>query len=134
MKGPLTARLRARARKLKRRITALLLAVSDPATPWYAKLCGVLVVAYAVSPFDLIPDFIPVLGLLDDLVLLPLGVLLTLRLIPRQVFLSALRRAAKGERMRTGNLRLAGVIGIVALWLIAAVIVALIVTGVLWRR
>ena len=63
----------------------LLLACRDMRTPWYAKLMATVVVAYAFSPIDLIPDFIPVLGLLDDLVLIPLGVLLVRRLVPAQV-------------------------------------------------
>ena len=61
---------------------AVWLAARDPRTPWYAKLLGVVIAAYALSPVDLIPDFIPVIGLLDDLVLIPAGIWLLLRLIP----------------------------------------------------
>ena len=64
---------------------ALYLASRDPRTPWYAKLLVAAVVAYAVSPIDLIPDFIPVLGQLDDLLLLPIGIALAIRLVPRAV-------------------------------------------------
>ena len=74
-----------RLRVLKRETYVLLLACRDIRTPWYAKLMATVVVAYAFSPIDLIPDFIPVLGLLDDLVLIPLGVLLVRRLVPVQV-------------------------------------------------
>ena len=74
-----------RLRALKRETYVLLLACRDMRTPWYAKLMATVVVAYAFSPIDLIPDFIPVLGLLDDLVLIPLGVLLVRRLVPAQV-------------------------------------------------
>lgn len=73
------------ARRLKVETYALYLAYKDPRTPWYARAFAALVVGYAFSPIDLIPDFIPVLGYLDDLVLLPLGILLALRLIPIQV-------------------------------------------------
>ena len=72
--------LKARARRLKHETVALYLAARHPATPWYAKLVVAIVVAYAFSPIDLIPDFIPVLGLLDDLLLVPAGVWLALRL------------------------------------------------------
>lgn len=74
-----------RARRLREDVYALLLALRDPRTPWHAKAVAALVVAYAASPIDLIPDFIPVLGWLDDLVLVPLGVALVIRLVPRKV-------------------------------------------------
>ena len=76
------ARLREWARVLKREITVLWLASRDPRVPLAAKLLAGLVAGYALSPIDLIPDFIPVLGLLDDLLLVPAGIWLTLRLIP----------------------------------------------------
>ena len=70
------------ARRVRRDVRALWIAARDPRTPWYAKLLAGAVVAYALSPIDLIPDVVPVLGYLDDLVLLPLGILLAVRLIP----------------------------------------------------
>ena len=76
---------KARARQLKAEVYALYLAYRDPRVPWYAKVLAACVVGYALSPIDLIPDFIPVLGYLDDLVLIPLGIALTLRLIPPEV-------------------------------------------------
>src|SRR5438034_4362242 len=76
---------RQRVRGLKRDTYALYLAYQDPRVPWYARLWAILVVAYAFSPIDLIPDFIPVLGYLDDLILVPLGVLLALKMIPAPV-------------------------------------------------
>jgi uncharacterized membrane protein YkvA (DUF1232 family) len=110
-------RWRGRARTIKADAHALYLACRDPRTPWYAKLVAALVVAYAFSPIDLIPDFVPVLGYLDDLVLVPLGVLLAVRLIP-PVVLAECRdraRAAAGRPMS----RL-GAVAIVALWLVLA--------------
>ena len=77
-------RMRKRARRLKEEIYALYLAYRDPRVPWYARLFAAGVVAYAFSPIDLIPDFIPVLGFPDDLILVPLGVVLALRMIPTQ--------------------------------------------------
>ena len=81
------------ARKLKHETYALYLACRDRRTPWYAKLIAAAVVAYAFSPIDLIPDFIPVLGLLDDLLLIPLGVLLVRTMIPTAVMEDCQRAA-----------------------------------------
>jgi uncharacterized membrane protein YkvA (DUF1232 family) len=82
------------ARLIKRDVHALYFAARDPRVPWYAKTLAVLVVAYALSPIDLVPDFIPVLGYLDDAILVPLGILLTLRLIPSEVMREHRLRAA----------------------------------------
>lgn len=73
------------AKQIKRDVYAVWFAARDPETPFLAKLVALLVVAYAISPIDLIPDFIPVLGYLDDLILVPLGILLVLRLVPTEV-------------------------------------------------
>ena len=89
-----TGRWKERANNLKRDIHALYLAKNDPRVPWYAKLLAVLIIAYALSPIDLIPDFIPVLGLLDELVLLPVGILLLLKMIPPGVMEEYRRTAA----------------------------------------
>lgn len=78
-----------KAENLKHEVNALSLALKDPRTPLKARIVGVLTVAYAVSPIDLVPDFIPVLGMLDDLLIVPAGVALTLRLIPPQVMAEA---------------------------------------------
>lgn len=77
--------LQQRARKLKDETATLIVAWDDPRTPWAARVLLVLVIAYALSPIDLIPDFVPVLGYLDDLLLLPLGIALALTLIPPTV-------------------------------------------------
>lgn len=105
--------LKQRARALKAESLALLLAARDPRTPWLAKLLIVLVVAYALSPIDLVPDFIPVLGYLDDLVLVPLGVMLAIRLVPPEVLADCRGRAGEmvGRAKRIG-------------WIAAAVISA----------
>jgi uncharacterized membrane protein YkvA (DUF1232 family) len=86
---------KARARELKNEIHALLIAYRDPRTPWPARLWLALVVGYALSPIDLIPDFIPVLGYLDDLLLLPLGIALAVRLIPAEVMADARKTVAE---------------------------------------
>ena len=75
-------RLRAWAREMKRDVHALYLAARDPRVPWYAKAVALFVAGYALSPIDLIPDFIPVIGYLDDVIIVPLGIHLVVRMIP----------------------------------------------------
>src|SRR5262245_58618363 len=84
--------LRGWARALRRDVHTLYLAGRDPRVPWYAKALAVLVAGYALSPIDLIPDFIPVLGYLDDVILVPLGILLGIRLIPPAILPSTAAR------------------------------------------
>src|SRR5262245_45141629 len=91
--------LHQRARRLKAEIWALYLAARDLRTPWYAKLLVAGIVAYACSPIDLIPDFVPVLGYLDDLVLLPLGIALAMRLVLLPFWLSVEHGHKKPSRM-----------------------------------
>ncbi len=105
-----------RAKALKREIHALYLACKDRRTPWYAKALGVCVVGYALSPIDLIPDPIPVIGYLDDLVIVPLGVLLVRRLIPAAVLAECRQRAEGAEGETKPRNWIAGGI-IIALWI-----------------
>jgi uncharacterized membrane protein YkvA (DUF1232 family) len=86
--------LKQRARLLKRDTLAVWFATRDPRTPWVAKVLGVMVAAYAFSPIDLIPDFIPVLGYLDDLILIPAGIALLVKLIPVDVMIDARAKAS----------------------------------------
>ncbi len=88
-------KLKERAKQLQTDIPAVFLALKDKKTPWYAKVFAALTVAYALSPVDLIPDFIPVVGYLDDLVILPLLVALTVKCIPKDVFASYRTQAAE---------------------------------------
>jgi uncharacterized membrane protein YkvA (DUF1232 family) len=85
---------KAKARKLKREVYALYLVSKDRRVPWYARVVAVAVVAYAFSPIDLIPDPIPVLGYLDDLILIPLGIALVIKLIPAEVMQDCREKAA----------------------------------------
>lgn len=113
------AALRRRATALKADTLALYLAARHPATPWYAKLLVAAIVAYALSPLDLIPDFVPVLGILDDLVLLPIGIALAIRMIPREVLEEC--RARAGETMKNGKpVSRSAALVIVLVWLAAA--------------
>jgi uncharacterized membrane protein YkvA (DUF1232 family) len=109
------------ARAIRRDAHALYLAARDPRVPWYAKAVAIAVAAYALSPIDLIPDFIPVVGYLDDLIIVPLGIYFTLRLIPPQVVLEARQRAdawLAAERERPTNYVAAA--AIIAIWLAVA--------------
>lgn len=106
---------REKTKALKRDITAIGIAARDRRTPWIARLLVVAIIAYALSPIDLIPDFIPVLGYLDDLVLLPAALVLALRLIPPEVMAEA-RAKAEGQRLGAS---MAAAAVIVALWLAA---------------
>ena len=90
-----------RARQLKRDAYALYLAYRDPRVPWHARLFAACVVGYALSPIDLIPDFVPVIGYLDDLVLVPLGIMLALRMIPAAVWIEC--RARSEQAMADGK-------------------------------
>ena len=122
--------LRQRARRLKAEVYALYLAYRDPRVPWYTRLFAAGVVAYAFSPIDLIPDFIPVIGFLDDLILVPLGILLALRMIPPAVMAECRQRAA--ETLREGrptNWFAAGVI--IAIWIVLAALATALVLRLL---
>ena len=116
------ARLRQWARTLKRDVIALYLATRDPRVPWYAKAVAAWVAAYALSPIDLIPDFIPVLGYLDDLVVLPLGILLAVKLVPREI-MADLRAKAEDRRGERSPSR-AGAAVIIGIWIVAALAIA----------
>lgn len=90
-------RLKEWARVIKRDVHALYLASRDPRVPWYAKAMAVVVAGYALSPIDLIPDFIPVLGYVDDVILVPLGILLIVRLIPPEIMAEHRELAAAAQ-------------------------------------
>ena len=121
---PLLASLKERARHLKSETLVLWLAARHPGTPWYAKLFVAGIVAYALSPIDLIPDFVPVLGYLDDLILIPLGIVLAIRMIPGPILEEC--RAQARERMASARpvSRFAALV-IVVVWLAAAALCGL---------
>jgi uncharacterized membrane protein YkvA (DUF1232 family) len=113
-------RLKTWARVLKRDVFALYLAGRDPRVPWYAKALALATAAYALSPIDLIPDFIPILGYLDDVIILPLAILLTVRLIPANV-LAELRLQAQQRLANSPPTSRAAAFVIVVVWVAAAV-------------
>jgi len=109
------------ARKIKRDVLALWIAARDPRTPISAKIAAGAIAAYALSPIDLIPDFIPVLGYLDDLLIVPAGILLTVRLIPANLIVEF---RAKAEAQSTRPVSRAGLLFVVLVWLAAAALLA----------
>lgn len=118
-------RWRQRVQQLKLETYTLYLAYRDPRVPWGAKLFTMLVVAYAFSPIDLIPDFIPVLGYLDDLILLPLGIALALRMIPADVVEE--KRAEARLLIENHPQNWAGGVLIIAIWLMVIVWVGMLI-------
>jgi uncharacterized membrane protein YkvA (DUF1232 family) len=118
------AKLKRHAGRLKAETFALYLAARHPETPWYAKLLAAGIVAYAFSPIDLIPDFIPILGYLDDLILIPLGIALAIRLVPAPVLDECRMRAKEAIRNGRPVNRTAAVV-IVLIWILTAVLFAL---------
>jgi uncharacterized membrane protein YkvA (DUF1232 family) len=116
------------AHAIKRDIAAIYVAARDPRTPWYAKATALVVAGYALSPIDLVPDFIPVLGYLDDLVLLPLGIALVVWMIPADLMTEY---RAKAERLQAKPVsRTAGII-IAIIWAVAIIAVAWAVVALL---
>ena len=117
--APWLAGWKQRVQQLKTEVYALYLAYRDPRVPWYARAFAACVVAYALSPIDLIPDFIPVLGYLDDLLLVPLGIWLALKMIPPDVLAECREKAQ--EVIRQGKpVNRAAAAAIVAVWLLLA--------------
>src|SRR6266487_2484830 len=108
---PLLSSLKQRARRLKSETLVLWFAARHPGTPWYAKLLVAGIVAYALSPIDLIPDFVPILGYLDDLILIPLGIVLAIRMIPAPILEECRARdRMAGARHRRGLDRRGGAV------------------------
>ncbi|WP_217577813.1 YkvA family protein [Mesorhizobium sp. GbtcB19] len=114
------------AREIKRDVVALWLAARDPRVPWYAKATAGAVAAYALSPIDLIPDFIPVIGYLDDLLIVPLGIMLAVRLVPADLMQEFRQVAARREKPGSKG----GLAFIIAIWALAALALA----WLFWRR
>lgn len=124
-------KLKAWAKQLKRKIFILFFAYKHNHTPWYAKVFAVCVVAYAFSPIDLIPDFIPILGYLDDVILVPLGVMIALKMMPPSVILECTVKAE--ERMKNSKPKnwTVGIL-IILVWIAAIAWVSLITYRYFW--
>lgn len=111
--------LKAWARRIKRDVVALWLAARDPRVPVAAKVAAAIIAAYALSPIDLIPDFIPILGYLDDVILVPLGIALAVRMIPAPLMQDLRERASAVRKPRSTG----GLVAVVVLWLVAAAVI-----------
>jgi uncharacterized membrane protein YkvA (DUF1232 family) len=129
----LISKLKKRADSLKREIYALYFATRDPRVPWYAKVSLSLVLAYAFSPIDLIPDFIPVLGYLDDLIVVPLGIAIVLKMIPAQVMIDAQGKAEALLQQGEPTSR-AGAMMVIFIWLIVLAAVIWFIVGVAMKK
>ena len=112
------SRLKMWARTLRRDGHAIYLAARDPRVPWYVKLLAIVVAGYALSPIDLIPDFIPVVGYLDDLIIVPLGIWLVVLLVPEGIMAEC---RAKADQAALHPVSRTGMIAIIMLWLAGAV-------------
>jgi uncharacterized membrane protein YkvA (DUF1232 family) len=119
-----------RTRQLKTEVYALYLAYKDPRTPWYARIFAAVVVGYAFSPIDLIPDPIPVLGYLDDLILVPLGAYVAIKMIPAQVMADC-REKAKDVISRGKPVNMYAAVIIVLVWIALAAVAAIVVYRVI---
>jgi uncharacterized membrane protein YkvA (DUF1232 family) len=109
--------LKAWARRLIRDVHAIYFAAGDPRVPWYVRILAIAVAGYALSPIDLIPDFIPVIGYADDLIIVPLGIWLVVSLIPKEVMAECRAKAIEaGQRPRSKT----AAIVIIAIWIFAA--------------
>lgn len=121
-------RLEQFAHRMKRDTLALYLAARHPNTPWYAKVFAAGVAAYALSPVDLIPDFVPVIGYLDDLLIVPAGIAVAIRLVPASV-MSECREAAEETFANGRPVSRSAIAVIVVIWILLAVLVA----RMLWK-
>ena len=110
------SRWKEKVKKLKQEIYALYLAYKDPRVSWYAKIFIVILVGYAISPIDLIPDFIPIIGYLDDLIILSLGIVLAIKMIPREVMEECRKESAKG--IKDKKVAVVGLIIIISIWVV----------------
>lgn len=119
MKSKLMTDIKTWARNIKRDVHAVWLAARDPRTPLVAKVMAMIVAAYAVSPIDLIPDFIPVIGYLDDLIIVPLGIMLVVRLIPPEVMREHRETAAQASKRPVSRVT-AGIF--IAIWIVGATV------------
>ena len=119
-----------RAKQLRSETYSLYLAYKDPRVPWYAKVFAACLVGYVFSPIDLIPDFIPVVGLLDELVVVPVGVILARKMIPDEVLADCRRKSR--EVMREGRpVNYVAAIVVIAVWLLFAALAAIVAIRVL---
>ena len=113
--------LKNKARLLKTEVYAIYLAYKDPRVPWYARIFAICVVGYAFSPIDIIPDPIPILGYLDDLILVPLGIAFVLKMIPKEV-MAECREQAKAVMLKGKPVNWVAAVVIIGIWVVLAIL------------
>lgn len=123
--------LRERAAALHAKAAVLVMAMKHPRTPWYAKACGVVTLLYLLAPIDLIPDFIPVIGHLDDIILVPLGIWLTIKLIPKEVWAECEAEVARRQVEKPPK-DWRGVLLVIGVWILLAFLGILLVRNLFW--
>lgn len=117
-------KLKKRAKDLKKNISLLYRAYKHPAAPWYAKVITIITLTYALSPIDLIPDFIPILGYLDDLIIVPAGIALSLRLIPKKIIEECREANGENEKLRGKGTIAAIIIVLLWIWILSLILKA----------
>jgi uncharacterized membrane protein YkvA (DUF1232 family) len=115
-KKSITARWKQRVKRLNNEVRVLYIAYGDPRVPWYAKAFLALVIGYAISPIDLIPDFIPVLGYLDDLIIVPAGIYLAIKMIPKEIMNECREKALSSPFSNRAKWAAAGII--ILIWIL----------------
>jgi uncharacterized membrane protein YkvA (DUF1232 family) len=118
LERPMLSRMKNWARTLRRDGHAIYFAARDPRVPWYAKFLAIVVAGYALSPIDLIPDFIPVIGYLDDLIIVPFGIWLVVQLVPDAIMAECRSKADEAEARPASQ---TGMVVIIVLWLVGAI-------------
>lgn len=108
-----------RSRQLKSHVYTLYYGVRDPRVPWYVKVLTLLVIAYVISPIDIIPDFIPVIGLLDDVILVPVAITLIMKLMPEEVIRDY---QSQQQQIKSRGLKITGIVIVVSIWLILIIL------------
>ena len=123
---------RTKSKQLKGEVYALYLAYKHPRTPWYAKVLAALIIGYTLSPIDLIPDFIPVVGYLDDLIIVPLGIALLIKIIPRDI-LEECRKKAQSDFLNRKPKNWIAAIIIVLIWLLAIYLTSIVIWPLVFK-
>jgi len=111
----LTGKILNRGRQLKSHVYTLYYGIRDPRVPWYVKVLTLLVIAYVISPIDIIPDFIPVIGLLDDVILVPIAITLIMKLMPEEVIEDY---QSQQQQIKSRGLKITGTVIVVSIWLL----------------
>ena len=114
-----TGKILDHGRQLKSHVSTLYQGMWDPRVPWYVKVLTLLVIAYVISPIDIVPDFIPVIGLLDDVILVPIAITLIMKLMPEEVIRDY---QSQQQQINSKGLKITGIVIVVSIWLILIIL------------